>query len=157
MGGNKSKPVTNNTQGLMVSQSEMATFNIHNDTLSLVLSAVAGTIIIIIIIYLIRKYRKRTQESRPIRAATTLHQMEMASIGGMGGYPARQMPFLFGKPLPQLPMLFGPQQPAPQQQIHQPGHQPQPPAVATIAPSVQPIHLPTVAPPPQPQQQFSKE
>lgn len=138
MGGTESKPTTHNTQGIMVSQSEMATFNIHQDTLSYVLTAIAGTVIVILIIYLIRKYRKRTEESRPMRAATTLHQMEMASMANPG-FGRRQMPFLFGKTLPQLPMFLQPQPLSP------PGHQPQPATIATTAPTINPtIHQPQV-------------
>ena len=101
MGGNTSKPETKNTQGLMISQSEMATFNIHQDTLSLVLTVLGVTILVIAILWFIRKYHRKAQQARPIQAARMLHNMEMQA----GTAAPRNLPFLFKAALPHLQMF----------------------------------------------------
>ena len=86
MGNPSSKPVTQNSQALVISKGAMSTINLHDDTLYYVL--VFGGIIMAAIggWYFWTRYKRQRKEARPIRAANRLHRMEMEQM-----LPSRQM------------------------------------------------------------------
>lgn len=92
MGSAQSAPEAHNTQGLLVTQSELTTINVHNGTLKTIIIVLITVALLAAAIWWIRRYRQRAQQAAPANALRRLCKMEAQS------QIPRPNPFLFPAP-----------------------------------------------------------